>query len=45
MQNFARRIAAHVFALSLLVSSATVLAVVLDSTTPFAASGSDPCLG
>ena len=44
MQNFARRIAAHVFAFSLLVSSATVLAVALDSTTSFAASGSDPLL-
>ena len=44
MQNFARRGAAHVLALSLLVSSATVLAVTLDSTTSFAASGSDPLL-
>ena len=44
MQKFARHLAAHVFALSLLVSSATVLAVALDSTTSFAASGSDPLL-
>ena len=44
MQKFARRLAAHVFTLSLLVSSATVLAVTLDSTTSFAASGSDPLL-
>ena len=44
MQKFARRLAAHIFALSLLVSSATVLAVALDSTTSFAASGSDPLL-
>ena len=44
MQNFARRLAAHVLFLSLLVSSATVLAVTLDSTTSFAASGSDPLL-
>ncbi len=44
MQNFARRIAAHVLALSFLVSSATILAVALDSTTSFAASGSDPLL-
>ena len=44
MQKFARRRAAHVLALSLLVSSATVLAVTLDSTTSFAASGRDPLL-
>ena len=44
MQKFARRLAAHIFTLSLLVSSATVLAVTLDSTTSFAASGSDPLL-
>ena len=44
MQKFARRRAAHVLALSLLVSSATVLAVTLDSTTSFAATGRDPLL-
>ena len=44
MQKSARRRAAHVLALSLLVSSATVLAVTLDSTTSFAASGRDPLL-
>ena len=44
MQKFARRRAAHVLALSLLVSSATVLAVALDSTTSLAATGRDPLL-
>ena len=44
MRKSARRRAAHVLALSLLVSSATVLAVTLDSTTSFAASGRDPLL-
>lgn len=44
MQKFASRLAAHVLALSLLASSATVLAVALDSKTSFAASGSDPLL-
>ena len=44
MQKFARRLAAHVLALSLPVSCATVLAVALDSTTSFAASGIDPLL-
>ena len=44
MQKFARRLAAHVLALSFVVTSATVLAVALDSTTSFAASGSDPLL-
>ena len=44
MQKFARHLAAHVLALSLLVSSATVLVVAFDSTTSFAASGSDPLL-
>ena len=44
MRKSARRRAAHVLALSLLISSATVLAVALDSTTSFAASGSDPLL-
>ena len=44
MQKFARRRAAHVLALSLLVSSATVLAIALDSTTSLAATGRDPLL-
>jgi subtilisin family serine protease len=50
MQKFARRIAAHVLALSFVatsafvVTSATVLAVALDSTTSFAATGIDPLL-
>lgn len=44
MQKSARRRAAHVLALSLLVSSATVLAVALDSTTSLAATGRDPLL-
>jgi len=50
MQKFARRLAAHVLTLSFavtsafVVSSATILAVALDSTTSFAASGSDPLL-
>ncbi|MEY4874825.1 MAG: hypothetical protein RJB41_1527 [Actinomycetota bacterium] len=44
MQKFARRLAAHVLTLSFAVTSATVLAVALDSTTSFAASGSDPLL-
>ena len=44
MQKFARHLAAHVLSLLLLVSSATVLVVAFDSTTSFAASGSDPLL-
>lgn len=44
MQYFIKRIAAHVLALSFVATSATVLAVTLDSTTSFAASGSDPLL-
>ena len=44
MQKFARRTAAHVLTLSFVVTSATVLAVALDSTTSFAATGSDPLL-
>jgi len=50
MQKFARRLAAHVLTLSFavtsafVVTSATILAVALDSTTSFAASGSDPLL-
>jgi len=50
MQKFARRAAAHVLTLSfvatsaLVVLSTTVLAVAFDSTTSFAASGSDPLL-
>ena len=44
MRKSARRRAAHVLALSLLVSSATVLAVALDSTTSLAATGRDPLL-
>jgi type VII secretion-associated serine protease mycosin len=44
MQKFARRAAAHVLTLSFAVTSATVLAVALDSTTSFAASGNDPLL-
>ena len=42
MQNFARRLAAHVLAFSFVVSSATVLAVALDSETSFAAANNDP---
>ena len=38
------RLAAHVLTLSFAVTSATVLAVALDSTTSFAASGNDPLL-
>jgi serine protease len=44
MQKFAMRLAAHVLTLSFAVTSATVLAVALDSTTSFAASGNDPLL-
>ena len=44
MQKFARRIAAQLLAFSFVVSSATILAVALDSTTSFAATGSDPLL-
>ena len=44
MRKSARRRAAHVLALSLLVSSATVFAVTLDSTTSLAAPGRDPLL-
>ena len=44
MQKFARRLAAHVLTLSFAVTSATVLVVAFDSTTSFAASGSDPLL-
>jgi len=50
MQKFARRAAAHVLALSFVATSAfvvlstTVLALALDSTTSFAATGGDPLL-
>jgi hypothetical protein len=50
MQKFARRLAAHVLAFSFVatsafvITSATVLVVALDSTTSFAATGSDPLL-
>ena len=44
MQKFARRTAAHVLAFSFVVLSATILVVAFDSTTSFAASGSDPLL-
>lgn len=50
MQKFARRAAAHVLALSFVATSAfvvlstTVLALALDSTTSFAATGSDPLI-
>ncbi|MFM1760681.1 MAG: hypothetical protein RL478_291 [Actinomycetota bacterium] len=50
MQKFARRSAAHVLTLSFaatsafVVTSATVLAVALDSKTSFAATGRDPLL-
>jgi hypothetical protein len=50
MQKFARRAAAHVLALSFVATSAfvvlstTVLALALDSSTSFAATGGDPLL-
>ena len=50
MQKFPRRAAAHVLALSFVATSAfvvlstTVLALALDSTTSFAATGGDPLL-
>ena len=50
MQKFARRAAAHVLALSFVATSAfvvlstTVLALALDPTTSFAATGGDPLL-
>ena len=44
MHSHLRRLAAHLLALSFLVTSATVLTVALDTTTSFAASSNDPLL-
>ena len=44
MQNFARRLAAHVLALILVVMSTTTLLVASDSSKAFAETGTDPLL-